>query len=126
MEIVDLEKVRYEFHDNGLTYITLKKDQHLEIEDSLQEYEMLMNRPEKLPLVAVVTTEDFATVSGESRRFWLNGKGTSLLKAEAIVSQNLGPKIMFLLVKKTMNFKVQLKMFSKKSEAEQWALQQLD
>ena len=122
-ETIHLEKVSYLFGENGLTYISFKEGHSIDLLDSEKEYKMLMERKEKLPLKAVVFVEPFVTISKNSLRFWLTGKGKGLIEKEAILSNELAPRIMLIGVKKLIpKFDMQVKIFKSLKRAENWAL----
>ncbi|MBD3638902.1 MAG: STAS/SEC14 domain-containing protein [Crocinitomicaceae bacterium] len=120
VERVDFKKSTYEFQSDGIVVITIKDDVHLEIEDALEEFRVLLQKQSYHPVKALIIPGENASVSKEVRDFANSAEGKSIMKCQAIVVESLAHRIMANFMKRFYKTPVTIKIFNDKYEALDW------
>ncbi|UKN03130.1 hypothetical protein K6119_06335 [Paracrocinitomix mangrovi] len=119
-EVVELNKSIYEFKQGGIVKINIKEDAHVEIEDAMEEFRLLLSKPEYLPAKALIVPGDNASVSKETRDFANSPQGKSVIKCQAIVVHSLPHKIMANFIRRFYKTPVKIKIFDNEKNAVEW------
>ena len=89
IETVEFEKTIYEFRNDGILFITVKDNVHLEFEDSKAEHDMLLTKPEYLPLKVLIRAGKNASTSKEVRDYANSAEARAIMNAQALVVESL-------------------------------------
>lgn len=124
VETIEFEKSIYEFCDDGLVIITVKDGVHMELEDSKKEHQMLLKKPEYLPLRVLIKSGINSSVSKEVRDYSNSEEAYKIIRAEALVVNSLAQKIMADFISKFYKIPMNLKIFNDEEKAIRWLKQQ--
>lgn len=124
IETVEFEKTIYEFRNDGILFITVKDNVHLEFEDSKAEHDMLLTKPEYLPLKVLIRAGKNASTSKEVRDYANSAEARAIMNAQALVVESLAHKILANFIKRFYKVPVNLQIFNNDESAIEWLKQQ--
>jgi hypothetical protein len=124
VETIEFDKSIYQFRDDGIVLISIKDGVHVELEDSLAEYDVLIEKKEYLPLRVLIRSGDDTTVSKEVRDYANSAEARSLMNAQALVVNTLAQKIMANFILNFYKVPVKIKLFTNELDAINWLEQQ--
>jgi hypothetical protein len=124
LEVVEFEKSVYEFCDNGIVMVSIKDNVHMELEDSVKEYDMLMTKTDYIPLKVMIKGGTGSSTSKEVRDYANSYEARKIMKAQALVVKSLAQKIMADFISKFYKIPVNLKIFSDEEKAIEWLKEQ--
>lgn len=113
-----------EFWDNDITFIKLKDDIQIELEDATKQYLFLKSKYDGINkhLILVESGLD-TTISKEAREFSSKPQSNEMTKATAVVVKSLAHRILInFIIKLTHQQTMKMKMFDDKQKAIEWLL----
>lgn len=120
IETIEFEKSIYEFRDDGILFITVKDNVHLELADSKEEYAMLLTKSEYLPLNVLIRAGKHSSTSKEVRDYANSKDARAIMNAQALVVESLAHKILANFIKNFYKVPVKLQIFNDDESALQW------
>lgn len=126
IHIVDtatFEKSTWQFRSDGIVVVTIKKNVHIELQDSMAEERYLRREMARyLPMKLMIIPGEGASVSKEVRDYSNRPEAKSMIKAEAIVVNSLAHKIMANFITKFYKTPMPIKVFNDQDSALDWLI----
>lgn len=113
-----------EFLDNSIVYIKLKDNTHIELEDSIKQFQLIHSKYDQINknLILVEIGND-CSISKEAREFGERPESNEMTKAMAVVVKSLAHRIIInFIIKFTRQQSMKMKMFDDKQKAIEWLL----
>lgn len=113
-----------EFWDNSIVYIKLKDNTHVELEDSIKQFQLIHSKYDRINknLILVEIGND-CSISKEAREFGERPESNEMTKAMAVVVKSLAHRIIInFIIKFTRQQSMKMKMFDDKQKAIEWLL----
>jgi len=125
LKTVEFPTAHIEFWDNGIVYYKLADEVEIELQDSINHSEAILNNPPdgyKKYLILVVSGTK-TTITKEAREYGENSPAHAITQAMAVVTDSLSQRIIinfiFLFFKRK---NVSVKLFENKEKAIEWLL----
>jgi hypothetical protein len=123
-ESIRLRVSTFEFWDNGIVYIKIDDNAEVQLEDSVDQFELLNSRFNgKTRFRVLVDPGSYTTVANDAREFSCRPETNSITAATAVIVKSLAQRIiMNFLINFMKKHDTKLRMFDSREKAIQWLL----
>ena len=113
-----------EFWDNDIIYIKLEDNKQIELEDSIQQFELLNSKFDGINKhLVLVDPGRYTDLSKEAREFSEKPESNMMTFATAVIIKSLAQRIMInFMINLIKHGSMKMKMFENKEKAMEWLL----
>lgn len=105
---------------DGIVRVAFKADIDFEIEDAKQLFDVLKSFYRGEKLLVLINTGEGVMISREAREFTASDEVSAIVKADAVVVNNLATKLLVRAVETTHHTQRLMKLFGTEKEAVDW------
>ncbi|MGE0566511.1 MAG: hypothetical protein AB7O73_01065 [Bacteroidia bacterium] len=105
---------------DGIVRVVFKADIDFEIEDAKQLFEVLKSFYKEEKLLVLINTGEGVMISREAREFTASDEVSAIVKADAVVVNNLATKLLVRAIETNRHTQRLMKLFGTEKEAIGW------
>lgn len=105
---------------DGIVRVDFKIDIDFEIEDAKVLFEVLKSFYKEEKLLVLINTGEGVMISGEAREFTASDEVSAIVKADAVIVNNLATRLLVRAIETTTKTQRLMKLFGTEKEAIDW------